>query len=390
MPVLSSSDLDRCLQATATGGLVACSYDLATDPSNNSKLRAWMSSAVAALLILDEVHFCKSADAQRSHAVLGKDGIIHAAARTWALSGTPAPNNLAELFPLLRCFGEWRGSYDHYVSRFCKTRSTPFGPQIVGNQNIPEFRKLIAPIILRRKKEEVMKDLPPILFSDVTVPAGPVDTEICFPEFFIHKARIPDFQVALDTQRATMEAAVKMLGTGADGMKLLEAFNEGKVSTLRRYVGLQKCHPVIDMVKDELNSGLDKIVLFAVHRDVIETLRQGLAKFGAVTLYGGTDPARRQRNVDKFARDPKCRVFIGNIQAAGVGIDGLQNQCAAVMFVEQDWVPGHNAQAAMRVHRIGQTRPVNVRVALLDGDELDRRIQFALRRKTKDLVAAFD
>lgn len=389
-PVLESSQVTTALQSTAHGGLVACSYDLATKSEINSKLRAWLAS-VNGLLVLDEVHFLKSVEAKRSHAVLGKGGLVHHAGPTWALSGTPAPNYLNETWPLLRCFGVWKDSYDAFVSRFCQTRTTPYGTVVCGNKNIPEYRTLIRPIILRRKKEEVMHDLPPVLFSDVTVEPGPVDYEIDFPEYFIVKDE-PRFRADIAKQRATLESIVGLMGTGAAGLASLAPLmgDGGSASTLRRLIGLQKVKGVVDLVTDELNSGLDKIAIFAIHRAVIENLRVGLAKFGAVTLYGGTEPSRKQRNIDKFARDTRCRVFIGNIVAAGTGVDGLQRQCASVLLVEKYGVPGWMAQAIMRVHRAGQTRPVNVRSVRLAGDDTFDRIERVLFRKTKDLVATFD
>ncbi len=374
------------------GRIATCSYDLAIRSEVNSTLRNWLSAASRPLLVLDEVHFLKSVDAQRSHAVLGKGGIIHCAARTWALSGTPAPNHLAEMFPLLRCFGAWRNSYDLFVDRFCKTRATPYGPVICGHKNIPEFRRLIAPFILRRKKEEVMKDLPPILFSEVTVAPSEVDYEVEFPEYFL-MGREKDFFEDMNQQRAALDGVVSLMGMGKDGLAAVGPFlrtGERKSSSLRRHVGLQKVQGVVDLVKDELNSGLDKIVIFAIHRGVIEGLRAGLVKYGAVALYGGTNPATRQRHIDKFSKEPKCRVFIGNILAAGVGIDGLQKQCCNVLLVEKYGVPGAMAQAIMRVHRNGQTRPVLVRSVRLAGDELFNNIERALMRKTRDLVMAFD
>ena len=191
----------------------------------------------------------------------------------------------------------------------------------------------------------------------------------------------------LAQQREALTNVTKLTGFGQGGMQLLEGVAPS-LATLRRYLGLQKVKSVIDLVNDEFQSGLEKIVIFAIHQAVIEELRVGLRRHGAVTLYGGTAPATRERNIKKFQTDLRCKVFIGNIMAAGVGI----NLTAAhqVLFVEQDWVPANNAQAAMRVHRIGQTKPVSVRIAMLDGDELDRKVQMALRRKTVDLVAAFD
>ena len=80
-------------------------------------------------------------------------------------------------------------------------------------------------------------------------------------------------------------------------------------------------------------------------------------------------------------------MFIGQVTAAGTLITlTAANQ---VVFLESSWVPADNAQAAMRCHRIGQTRPVFVRVVGLAGS-VDEQVQATLRRKIATLTQLFD
>lgn len=342
-------------------------------------------------LILDEAHYLKSIDAKRTKAVLGKDGLIHKAKRTWALSGTPTPNHPAELWPLLYTFGVTKLRYEQFVDRYCTFYEAQHGRQITGARtgNIPELRQLISNVMLRRRKSEVMQELPPIFYSDVVVEAGLVDIgiEASFAHYIFPVDKTKELFQELDQQRSLVKSMVDTAGLGKDGMAALAAMAQS-VSTLRRYVGLQKVQPVVDMITEELETGAyEKVVLFAVHRDVIEGLRAKLSKFKPVTIYGGTDPERRTRNIDKFQNNPKCKIFIGNIQAAGTAI--TLTAAHNVIFVEQDWVPGNNAQAAMRCHRIGQKNTVFVRFVGL-ADSIDEKVAQVLKRKTRDITAIFD
>ena len=117
-------------------------------------------------------------------------------------------------------------------------------------------------------------------------------------------------------------------------------------------------------------------------------MHDALAKYGAVKLYGGTNPARRDRNLDRFNNDPKCRVFIGQIHACGVAIS-LAKGASDVLFAEYDWVPMNNAQAAARVDGPEQTNPIFVRFAILAGS-IDEHVARTVARKTKDLAQIFD
>jgi SWI/SNF-related matrix-associated actin-dependent regulator 1 of chromatin subfamily A len=91
--------------------------------------------------------------------------------------------------------------------------------------------------------------------------------------------------------------------------------------------------------------------------------------------------------VDRFQNDPKCRVFVGNIQSAGTSI--TLTAAHQVLFVEQSFVPGDMAQAAMRCHRIGQTKPVTVRFVGL-ANSIDQFIAEMIRRKTAEIGALMD
>jgi hypothetical protein len=97
--------------------------------------------------------------------------------------------------------------------------------------------------------------------------------------------------------------------------------------------------------------------------------------------------ATRQANVDRFQTDPTCKVFIGGILAAGVGI--TLTAASQVVFAELDWVPGNVTQAEDRCHRIGQRDMVNVQHLVLEGS-IDARMAAVLVDKQEVLAAALD
>lgn len=363
------------------------SFDYASE--NASTLRDWLAGGT---LIVDEAHLLKSHEAKRAKALMGVAGVIRGADRCWLMTGTPAPNHPGELWIMLYTFGVTTLSYDAFINTYCVVRPTTYGMKVVSarTDKIPELRQLLNKIMLRRLKKDVMKELPPISFGHTNVEAGPVDLEILpsFTEYFLPVDRRHELKVELERQAKLLTGVFEnMKPKEVDKIQAVAAISDS-VSTLRRYIGLQKCRDAIELISSELEANAyKKIVIFAIHRDVIETLRSGLREFGVVTLYGGTDPEKRQKNIDRFQRDDKVRVFIGNIHAAGTAI--TLTAAHNVTFVEQDWVPGNNAQAIMRCHRIGQTEHVKVRFIVLDGT-LDAKIGFILKRKTEQLTALLD
>jgi SWI/SNF-related matrix-associated actin-dependent regulator 1 of chromatin subfamily A len=163
--------------------------------------------------------------------------------------------------------------------------------------------------------------------------------------------------------------------------------------SLRRMLGMAKLRGAFEYIVDMLeNLPPDrKVLVFAHHAEVIASLSQNLAAFSPAVLTGKTNPREREQAVDKFLTDPKCRVFIGNIQAAGTAITlvGPRCKCSDVIFVESSWTPMDNAQAACRVHRIGQKDGVVARMLSAAGT-VDDLINSLLVRKAREFTQLFD
>jgi SWI/SNF-related matrix-associated actin-dependent regulator 1 of chromatin subfamily A len=376
-------------------GVVITSYDLARDKSVYKKLGKIEWDAV----ILDESHYLKNKKAKQTKAVYGNrckgGGLAREKSRIWCLSGTPAPNNPAEMWPMLHRFNIFSGDYWAFVKKYCTGYDNGFGYQITGARNIPELRRVIEPIILRRKKMDVRNDLPSLTYRDIFVEFKSFDEEAWFPELMREgdhaRGQVKDQEKAIQGMLTSFRE--KKLNQD-QFIKALEA-QSSSMSLMRRWIGLSKVKGAAELIKDHLEGGMEKCVVFAHHRNVIMMLQHYLKDYKPVLLYGGTPAEKRQKNIDKFMNEKvykntghtKNRVFIGQITAAGTAI----NLTAAhdVFFVECSWVPGENVQASMRVHRDPQRKPVVVRFLALE-NSIDEHIMKVYRRKANTLSKIFD
>lgn len=380
-----------------SANVTICSYDLAEDYLKNSLIKRSRPQFDA--LILDEAHYLKSPKTKRTKAIFGKSGIVRYSRRTWMLSGTPVPNHVGELWGVLYTFGKTTLKYDQFIRRYCNFYETTWGIQITGSKlkTMPELKRHFDGFLLRRTKEEVNLELPPITYRYLLVEPAPVDLEMqsSFVQYLFPKDRTDYLFEKLKKERETLTNMVDLMSDPRNTM--IERVPNQKtdalaavalsLSALRRYIGIQKVPPIAKLVREELKEKkYEKVVIFACHRDVIRGLWDELRDLGAVTLYGGHSDEKKEKNVKKFQHSKNTRIFIGNIQAAGTAI--TLTAAHHVIFIEQDWVPGNNAQAAMRCHRIGQKKPVTIRVASVE-NSIDQRVNDILTRKVREITNLF-
>ena len=328
------------------------------------------------MLILDESHYLKNPKSKRTKAVFGPKcdrigGIAENADRVYCLSGTPAPNDPSELWPSVRALApdlldKRQHSYWGFVTKYCRTRDNGFGLQIIGGRNMGELRGRLEPFILRRKKEDVLPQLPALRLETL----------------FLDGVLSRELSVLSAEYAGQIEAA--LAADGVEGLAKLAPH----VAKLRRLTGILKVPGVVETVENEVGHD-GKIVLFAYHTGVIEALEAELIDrgFGVVVVDGACPAGFRTTRVDRFQSDATVQVFIGQLTAAGTGL--TLTAASEAIIVESSWVPAENEQAAMRIHRIGQKNACRVRFATL-ADSLDEKINRAVMRKAADIATLFN
>lgn len=314
--------------------------------------------------IIDEAHYLKSKEAGRTKAVLGPDcdgsGIVMWCEQSWWLTGTAIPNDPIDIYTFLRFANVMPLSIEQFRKRYFSSRPKAFGSVQTPLANmVPELQKLIGNHSIRRVKKEIGVELPPIFLTSALVDGD--STEIR----------------ELLAMHPGLERSV-MSAVQAGGLSFLDA---QYVATLRRLVGEAKAIPYAHMLLEELDAGLDKRVVMGLHRKALMDVRDILTRRGyhAVLVNGDTPENERQAAVKAFQTDPRCKVFIGNIKAAGVGL--TLTAANTLDMMESDWTPAGNAQAIMRIHRLGQTRNVTGRFITL-ARSIDETVNRVVREKT--------
>lgn len=138
-----------------------------------------------------------------------------------------------------------------------------------------------------------------------------------------------------------------------------------------------KVYSLIEEVLEDL--GDRKLIIFSNYQRTNEEVVRRLKCPG---IWGQMSPGQKQRNLNKFLDDPKCRVLAANPLAAGQGVDGCQHVCQDVFYTEPPITPSHWVQSLSRVHREGQRNAVTVRMAVAKGT-LQRHLVNQLAEKEK-------
>ena len=320
-------------------------------------------------LICDEGHYVRNPDTQRTKLILGSGkewrGLVDKTPSIF-LTGTPVPNGRpSEMWPIIyRCAPEIidYAKYWTFVDRFCLVQDDGQGGVLIrGAKRQAELYARLrgSGFMIRRLKEDVLKDLPPKQYKMVVFPADSETKKI------LHKE--------------SAFSADEIIKHGAPVGSALPEY--------RREMGIAKVPQAVEYLLDMLDGGVEKVVVFAHHVEVIGLLRQALEEYGVVVIAGHTAQAQRQLAADRFQTDPTCRVFIGNILAAGVGWNLFAAQ--DIVLVESSWVPGENDQAIDRLHRIGQIGSVLAHILVVEGS-LDAKILGSAAHKAGDVGKILD
>ena len=315
------------------------------------------------VLILDEVHFIKTNGAKRTKAVkrLAKE-----IPYVLALSGTPIENRPVEIYNAWQIIDPLHcPTFLEFTERYCGRKFNGFSWDVSGADHMGELhRRLTETIMLRRKKIDVLPDLPAKVGS--------------FVPLYLH-----NWDVYKEAE-ADVIAFIQETKGDAAAERASRATAMVKFEILKQLAVRGKLQEAIDWIKDFLEVE-NKLVVFAVHTFVIDALMEIFPD--AVRFDGSVSAKKKQQAIDTFQNDPNCHLFVGQIKAAGVAI--TLTAASNVAFLEFPWTPGTLDQAIDRVHRIGQLDSVTAYYLMAKGT-VEENIAMILDTKRKVISAVTD
>lgn len=363
--VLYGGQTQAEIKALSSYNAIIVNYDLLIRPVKDSKRK--LSETLTEMhkpdvIIIDETHMICNAKAQRTKTVR----IMTKGKQVIALSGTPITSRPIQFFTILNLLcPEDFPSYWSFAQRYCGARHNGYGWDFSGATNVPELHeKLTDTCMIRHLKKDVLADLPDKL-RDV------VPLEIDNRQEYQDAER--DFIGWLQGKGETEKA---------ERAKHAEALSE--MEGLKQLAVKGKLNSVIQWVDEFLGESPDKkLILFTHHIKIRDSLYHEYKNLAVMAMGGNST----QEAADVFQNNSNIRLFIGNMDAAGIGI--TLTAASTVAFVELAWTPGKMQQAEDRAHRIGQKNCVNI-YYLIAEKTIEEDIAKILDKKTKVLNQVLD
>lgn len=328
-------------------------------------------------VIVDECHYIKTPTSKRSKTVY-QMLLLENIKQKILLTGTPITRDIDDLYMPMSVFyngsNDWYKSIFHFRRDLMKCKHSYFGDVYSGFKS--EYSKnlligMLKRISLRRTKKQVLSELPSISRQRIYIDI--------------------DAKVAKDSLKY-LDYATYIINKDTDNAIKYEDFasqmkeDATHIATIRKALGIAKVKGTIEYIDLYLEtSKVNKLVVFAVHQDVISLLVNALKekykdKYLIREITGATSKSKKDKVIESFQTDDKPQIIVANVIAGGVGI--TLTKAHVVMFAEIDWTPSNIMQAEARVHRI--TQDTNVQsIFLIADNSLDARIIEMIEHKLK-------
>lgn len=314
------------------------------------------------LCIVDEAHKLQDNTSIRSEIIVDI-AVKHGIPKVWLLTGTPIANRPMDFFNLLKIIKvPLANNWKYYATRYCdgrkffRTLKNGQKKQIWltdGASNLDELSVKTKNIILRRLKTDVL-DMPDKVIT-------PMYHTLTTKGWIEYNALWEDY-------------LEKRILKGKKNGNLQKDLVE--LILLRQFIAMQAIPETIAIVENAIEMGR-KVIIFTSFTEELDALTAHFGKI-AVKHNGLMSAKQKQKSVDSFQENSKIKVFIGNIQSAGVAI--TLTEATVVVFNSFSWVTGDNEQAEDRAYRIGQMNDVNVYYQLFE-DTVSIRMWETLKNK---------
>ncbi|MFZ6026846.1 MAG: DEAD/DEAH box helicase [Chloroflexota bacterium] len=334
------------------------------------------------LLILDEAQRIKNWRAKTAQQVKALSSRY-----AFVLTGTPLENRIDELYSIFQ-FLDPRilGPLWHFNDRFYELEKRPNGTyKVLGYKNIDQLRALIAPYVLRRTRDEVLKDLPARTDNNYFVEMSDPQWH-AYSEFREKLAKL----IAQAQRRPLTPKERELLLMYLIKMRLIcnaLALHDKELPAKDRERTGPKLGELEEILLEDIASNGHKAVVFSQWANMLALTEPVLQRVGLgyVKLTGDVPSAKRGDLIQQFFDDPNCRVFLST-DAGGVGLN-LQ-AASLVINLDLPWNPAVLEQRIARAHRHGQPSSVQV-INLIAKDTIEERMLDTLAAKKNVFASVF-
>jgi len=334
------------------------------------------------LIILDEAQRIKNWRAKTAMMVKSLPSRY-----AFVLTGTPLENRIDELYSIFQ-FLDPRvlGPLWHFNDQFYELEKNKSGTyKVLGYKNIDELRALIKPYVLRRTRDEVLKDLPERVDNNFFVEMTDEQWKF-YAEFKEKLGKL----VAKSFKRPLTPKEREMLLMYLIKMRLIcnaLALHDKDIKPEDREKTAPKLTELEEILSESLTTNGRKAVVFSQWSNMLAFAEPILKRLGLgyVKLTGAVPSAKRGALIEKFFDDPDCRVFLST-DAGGVGLN-LQ-AASLVINLDLPWNPAVLEQRIARAHRHGQKSSVQI-INLVAKDTIEERMLDTLAAKKNVFATVF-
>lgn len=325
------------------------------------------------VIVFDEAHRIKNRKAQVTQAAMQMSNVC---ARRWLLTGTPIRNNYTDLYTLLSIVDPMRfTSYWNFVNLYLETTPNIFGGvDVVGLKNEEEFNSMLSVYMYKLTKEEVMPELPPIIYETSKLP---MNTE----QARAYKQMEEEFMLYIEDEMKETGYADPIITAPNTVAKIIRL---RQICLMPEMIGGPADSAKLDWLEDRVEEYLEqgeRLLIFSFFRQFIDYVENMLEHkgmyFGRIT--GDVSSEDRYR-VQQQLTGGDIDIVIGTGQTMGEGMN-LQAATTAI-FCDLDWVPAVNQQAEERIQRGDIKKSPNV-VRLYHPDTIEQDIMAVLHRKER-------
>ncbi len=360
LSVLSLTGADRAERLTrlAEADLVLTSYALLRRDI------AHYRSHQFATITLDEAQHIKNPDSQNAKAACA----LKAGAR-FILTGTPLENSLRDLWSLFDfLLPGYLGTRTDFADRYEK-------PLLEGDRG-PLWERLnrrVSPWMLRRKKSDLLPELPDKIEQIVEVELTPAQKDVYTKLQIAARAEVDALRESGGAARMKVLTALLRLRQACCDLRLLGAETEA---------GSAKLDALLELVGEAVDGG-HRVLVFSQFTSMLDLIGPALHDAGFVSCRLDGSTRDRAAVVERFQNDPSIPVFLISLKAGGTGL----NLTAADTVIHFDpwWNPAVEAQATDRAHRIGQTNVVTS-IKLIARDTVEHRV-LQMQEKKRALLS---